>query len=78
MNARKCSAWTRWVRQGNATPRRLKNAHDAKAGSAAPEAGGQDIGAPGLRPQYHANDHAAFVIGPDGHDIEAVCHRPEA
>ena len=45
---------------------------------AALEAGGKDNGAPGLRPQYHANYYAAFVIGPDGHDIEVVCHEPEA
>ena len=45
---------------------------------AALEAGGKDNGAPGLRPHYHANYYAAFVIGPDGHNIEAVCHRPEA
>jgi catechol 2,3-dioxygenase-like lactoylglutathione lyase family enzyme len=45
---------------------------------AALEAGGKDHGAPGLRPQYHASYYAAFVIGPDGHNIEAVCHRPEA
>jgi catechol 2,3-dioxygenase-like lactoylglutathione lyase family enzyme len=40
-------------------------------------AGGKDNGAPGLRPQYHANYFAAFVIGPDGHNIEAVCHAPQ-
>ncbi len=45
---------------------------------AALEAGGKDNGAPGLRPHYHANYYAAFVIGPDGHNIEAVCHEPEA
>ena len=45
---------------------------------AALEAGGKDNGAPGLRPHYHANYYAAFVIGPDGHNIEAVCHQPEA
>ena len=45
---------------------------------AALEAGGKDHGAPGLRPHYHANYYAAFVIGPDGHNIEAVCHAPEA
>ncbi|WP_119256228.1 VOC family protein [Shinella zoogloeoides] len=45
---------------------------------AALEAGGKDNGAPGLRPRYHANYYAAFVIGPDGHNIEAVCHTPEA
>ncbi len=45
---------------------------------AALQAGGKDNGAPGLRPVYHANYYAAFVIGPDGHNIEAVCHGPEA
>jgi len=45
---------------------------------AALEAGGKDNGAPGLRPQYNATYYAAFVIGPDGHNIEAVCHEPEA
>src|SRR5437899_213251 len=45
---------------------------------AALEAGGKDNGAPGLRPQYHANYYAAFVIGPDGHNVEVVCHKPEA
>jgi catechol 2,3-dioxygenase-like lactoylglutathione lyase family enzyme len=45
---------------------------------AALDAGGKDNGAPGLRPHYHANYYAAFVIGPDGHNIEAVCHAPEA
>lgn len=44
---------------------------------AALEAGGKDNGAPGLRPQYHANYYAAFVIGPDGHNVEVVCHEPE-
>ena len=45
---------------------------------AALEAGGKDNGAPGLRPQYHGKYYAAFVIGPDGHNIEAVCHETEA
>jgi catechol 2,3-dioxygenase-like lactoylglutathione lyase family enzyme len=45
---------------------------------AALEAGGRDNGAPGLRANYHANYYAAFVIGPDGHNIEAVCHEPGA
>ena len=43
---------------------------------AALAAGGQDNGAPGLRPHYHANYYAAFVLGPDGHNIEVVCHVP--
>lgn len=41
---------------------------------AALEAGAKDHGAPGLRPNYHANYYAAFVMGPDGHNIEMVCH----
>jgi catechol 2,3-dioxygenase-like lactoylglutathione lyase family enzyme len=41
-------------------------------------AGGKDNGPPGLRPHYHANYYAAFVIGPDGHNVEAVCHKPGA
>ena len=45
---------------------------------AAIAAGAEDNGGPGLRPQYHANYYAAFVIGPDGHNIEVVCHQPEA
>jgi len=45
---------------------------------AALQAGAEDNGAPGLRPHYHANYYAAFVIGPDGHNIEVVCHEPQA
>jgi len=45
---------------------------------AALEAGGKDNGAPGLRPHYHENYFGAFVIGPDGHNVEAVCHKPDA
>ncbi|MEW6113160.1 MAG: VOC family protein [Thermodesulfobacteriota bacterium] len=45
---------------------------------AALQAGGKDNGPPGLRPEYHGKYYAAFVIGPDGHNIEAVCHEPEA
>ena len=43
---------------------------------AAIAAGGRDNGAPGLRPHYHANYYGAFVLDPDGHNIEAVCHGP--
>ncbi|TWT21579.1 VOC family protein [Luteimonas wenzhouensis] len=45
--------------------------------AAALAAGARDNGAPGLRPDYHANYYGAFVIDPDGHNIEAVCHLPE-
>ncbi|MFL6663958.1 MAG: VOC family protein, partial [Rhizobacter sp.] len=44
---------------------------------AALAAGGKDNGAPGLRPQYHPNYYGAFVLDPDGHNIEAVCHDPQ-
>jgi catechol 2,3-dioxygenase-like lactoylglutathione lyase family enzyme len=43
---------------------------------AALAAGGKDNGAPGLRPHYHPNYYGAFVLDPDGHNIEAVCHAP--
>jgi catechol 2,3-dioxygenase-like lactoylglutathione lyase family enzyme len=46
--------------------------------AAALAAGGRDNGAPGLRPQYHADYYGAFVLDPDGHNVEAVCHLPEA
>jgi predicted lactoylglutathione lyase len=45
-----------------------------KAGMAA---GGRDNGAPGVRPHYHPHYYGAFVLDPDGHNIEAVCHTPE-
>lgn len=44
---------------------------------AALAAGARDNGAPGLRPHYHPHYYGAFVYGPDGHNIEVVCHRPE-
>ena len=44
---------------------------------AALAAGGRDNGTPALRPNYHANYYGAFVIDPDGYNIEAVCHKPE-
>jgi catechol 2,3-dioxygenase-like lactoylglutathione lyase family enzyme len=37
-------------------------------------AGGLDNGAPGVRPYYHPNYYGAFVLDPDGRNIEAVCH----
>jgi catechol 2,3-dioxygenase-like lactoylglutathione lyase family enzyme len=42
--------------------------------AAALAAGATDNGAPGMRPHYHQNYYGAFVIDPDGHNIEAVCH----
>ena len=43
---------------------------------AAIAAGGRDNGAPGVRPHYHEHYYGAFVLDPDGHNIEAVCHEP--
>jgi catechol 2,3-dioxygenase-like lactoylglutathione lyase family enzyme len=45
--------------------------------AAALAAGGKDNGGPGLREHYHPHYYGAFVIGPDGHNIEAVCHSPQ-
>ncbi|MCE1185777.1 MAG: VOC family protein [Rhodocyclales bacterium] len=45
--------------------------------AAAMAAGGKDNGPPGLRPNYHPNYYGAFVLDPEGNNIEAVCHLPE-
>jgi catechol 2,3-dioxygenase-like lactoylglutathione lyase family enzyme len=45
---------------------------------AAMAAGATDNGPPGLRPHYHQTYYAAFILDPDGHNIEAVCHTPPA
>ena len=44
---------------------------------AAIAAGGRDNGGPGLRREYHPTYYGAFVLDPDGNNIEAVCHLPE-
>lgn len=44
--------------------------------AAALAAGGRDNGAPGLRPHYHPHYYAAFVLDPEGVNVEAVCHKP--
>jgi catechol 2,3-dioxygenase-like lactoylglutathione lyase family enzyme len=74
-----------WLHETNEPPARLHLAFVAANRNqvdefyrAAMAAGGQDNGAPGLRPHYHPDYYGAFVIGPDGHNVEAVCHRPEA
>lgn len=71
-----------WIALGSATA----NIHVAFATQSRAEvdafyraalgAGGRDNGAPGLRPHYHPNYYAAFVLDHDGHNVEAVCHRP--
>jgi len=73
-----------WIYESQERPTPLHLAFTAKRRSqvdafyrAAMEAGGQDNGAPGLRTHFHPHYYAAFVIGPDGHNVEAVCHLPE-
>ena len=73
-----------WVGTGKPLAGRLHVAFAAKNRAevqafyaAALAAGGIDNGAPGLRPHYHENYYAAFVLDPDGHNIEAVNHLPE-
>jgi catechol 2,3-dioxygenase-like lactoylglutathione lyase family enzyme len=45
---------------------------------AAIKAGGKDNGPPGIRKHHHPNYYGAFVYDLDGHNIEAVCHKPES
>jgi|SRR4249919_1004768 len=73
-----------WIGSGDALRGRLHVCFAANTRAqvdafhiAALAAGATDNGAPGLRPLYHANYYGAFVIDPDGHNIEAVCHSPE-
>jgi catechol 2,3-dioxygenase-like lactoylglutathione lyase family enzyme len=74
---------TFWIGQGEPLGNRLHVAFvaDSRAEvdafhAAAMAAGGTDNGPPGVRPHYHPNYYAAFVLDPDGHNIEAVCHQP--
>jgi catechol 2,3-dioxygenase-like lactoylglutathione lyase family enzyme len=73
-----------WIGTGKPLQGRLHVAFAAKTRAevrafyeAALAAGGVDNGAPGLRPHYHENYYGAFVLDPDGHNIEAVNHLPE-
>ena len=73
-----------WIHQGDSTKPRVHIAFTAASRAevdafyaAAIAAGGTDNGPPGLREDYHPNYYGAFVLDPDGHNIEAVCHRPE-
>ena len=72
-----------WLRSGNAVGKSLHVAFLANSRAAvdafhaaAIAVGGRDNGAPGLRPRYAENYYAAYVIDPDGHNIEAVCRTP--
>ena len=69
-----------WIGTGTPLKGRVHFAFKAKTREAvrafydaAMNAGGRDNGAPGLRPHYHENYFGAFVLDPDGHNIEAVC-----
>lgn len=73
-----------WISQGAATNSpvhiafRVANRAQVDAFyNAAIAAGGRDNGPPGIRAHYHPNYYGAFVLDPDGHNIEAVCHTPE-
>ena len=70
-----------WINSGKAIEGRVHVAfvatsHAAIAAfyNAAIAAGGIDNGKPGPRTEYHEHCYAAYVIDPDGHNIEAVCH----
>ena len=73
-----------WIGSGKPIKGTVHFAFDAKNRDsvrafydAAMKSGGSDNGAPGLRPHYHENYFGAFVLDPDGHNIEAVCHLAE-
>jgi catechol 2,3-dioxygenase-like lactoylglutathione lyase family enzyme len=72
-----------WIAEADATRGKLHVAIAAAERAAvdafhaeALAAGGRDNGAPGPRPHYHPDYYGAFVLDPDGHNIEAVCRRP--
>jgi len=71
-----------WIAPGKQEPLHLAfAAKDRKAVDgfykAAIKAGAKDNGKPGVREDYHPYYYGAFVIDPDGHNLEAVCHKPE-
>jgi len=72
-----------WIHQGTPQKPPLHVAFRAESRplvdafyEAAMKAGGRDNGPPGLRPHYHQDYYGAFVLDPDGHNIEACCHDP--
>lgn len=72
-----------WIAEQDATRGKLHIALSAKTRgevdafhTAALAAGGTDNGGPGVRAHYHPSYYGAFVLDPDGHNIEAVCHAP--
>jgi len=74
-----------WVAEGEPSTPRMHIAFRAESHAevdafykAAIASGGKDNGGPGPRPHYHKDYYGAFVLDPDGHNIEAVCHNPES
>jgi len=72
-----------WAAQGKPEEPRVHVAFRAESRAAvdafyraALAAGGKDNGPPGPRPHYHQHYYGAFVLDPDGHNVEAVCHTP--
>ena len=72
-----------WISNGEALKGRLHVCFTAKDRrsvdafyAAALKAGGRDNGPPGIRAHYHPDYYGAFVLDPDGHNIEAVCRKP--
>jgi catechol 2,3-dioxygenase-like lactoylglutathione lyase family enzyme len=72
-----------WVAQGEPEEPRVHVAFRAESRAAVDAfyraglaAGGKDNGPPGPRPHYHQHYYGAFVLDPDGHNVEAVCHTP--
>jgi catechol 2,3-dioxygenase-like lactoylglutathione lyase family enzyme len=73
--------WLSPTREGPSGPTHVAFAAADRAAvdafhAAAIAAGARDNGTPGLRPHYHADYYGAFVLDPDGNNVEAVCHRP--
>ena len=73
-----------WVGEGTPNQPRVHLAFRAKTHAevdafyrAAMAAGGRDNGPPGTRPHYHQHYYGAFVLDPDGHNVEACCHDPQ-
>jgi catechol 2,3-dioxygenase-like lactoylglutathione lyase family enzyme len=73
-----------WIAAGARTSPRIHVAFVAEDRAAvrafyeaALKAGAIDNGPPGIRAHYHPDYYGAFVLDPEGQNIEAVCHRPE-
>jgi catechol 2,3-dioxygenase-like lactoylglutathione lyase family enzyme len=74
-----------WIANGRQTPGETHVAFKAASRaevqafySVGISVGGRDNGPPGIRAHYHPDYYGAFVLDPDGNNVEAVCHKPEA